>query len=642
MSNRPPRQEFASHVRLRVEGKEQAEERFAESLSSGGLFIRHDRPPAVGSVVQIELVLPDGTVLSRITTRVVHSRPADTTGAKTAGMGLLILELDDVAQGMVVRLREHAAQSLREVDENEPRQRMLTLDASERVPFFKVAGPVVGIDLGTINSCIAIVQDGQPSVIPSGKGYETIPSIVFHTKDDKLLVGHEAAERMILNPRQAVYGSKRFLGRPFASREVKSLGHFFNYELTKGDDGRTAAKVNGQILRLEEVAAHVLSTLKDMAEQHLGESVQRAVITIPAYFGEVQRAAVREAGRLAGFYVERVLNEPTAAAVAFNHGREVHRTVLVYDLGGGTFDASILRIDGQSMEVRATDGDPFLGGSDFDDRLTEYVLSTVEHSHGVDLRGDQVAVQRTRFAVELAKRQLSESDTATISLPYLAKTPKGYLDLEMSLERDLFERLTEDLVDRTFVIVEGLLKDAGLSGADLDDVLLVGGQTRSPMVKRMLNERFGRMPSTSVHPDQAVAIGAALVADSFYADRPLDLIEILPASIRLGLPGGDTKLILRRGTSLPTEIEIEVESRIREAGKAEFRVHLYRGEGDRVEDNSFLGGVLIPSSVAVTVSKATAQVRVAVSGDGLLSVVATHPISGREERFEASLVEESF
>ncbi|HSI05393.1 MAG TPA: Hsp70 family protein, partial [Myxococcota bacterium] len=571
---RAARQQFGSHVRIAVQGKNEIIERFASNLSQGGMFIREDAPPAIGQVVLVEFVLPGGAPLARISARVVHSRPATTPGERNAGMGLQFIELDATATQLTQLLKQKQPPSATPpTAPGAPVSRIDTL-APDKTPA-RMDGIVVGIDLGTVNSCVAIVQDGRPRVIKSKRGYETIPSVVYVGTDRNILVGHPAVERMILEPHRAVYGSKRFLGRPFQSKEVQSLGHFFNYEIAEGPDGRAAARMGDVVVRLEIVAAHILKTLRDMAEQELNTPVRRAIITCPAYFDETQRGAVREAGRLAGLHVERILNEPTAAAVSYGNGRGMKRTALVYDLGGGTFDATLLKIDGDTLEVLATHGDPFLGGSDFDDRLTEYVLMSYEREKGVVLRDSPVAVQRIRFAVELAKRQLSEVETASIDLPFIKKTDKGAVDLKMTLSRSILETLTEDLVDRTMGIVQAVLDQAKLPASQLDDVILVGGQSRSPHVRRRIQERFGKPPAKNVHPDEAVALGAALVANAMYAKSPLELKDILAAAIRIGDGADGTKVLLSRGTKLPAEAKFDILPD--QSAKADYKALLFRG-----------------------------------------------------------------
>lgn len=634
---RAARQQFSSHVRIAVQGKNEIIERYALNLSQGGIFIREDAPPAIGQVVLIEFVLPDGTPLARISARVVHSRPATIPGERNAGMGLQFVELDATATQLtqLLKAKQPPTAAPPKIPGQNPSARIDSL-APDTAPK-RSDGIVVGIDLGTVNSCIAIVEDGRPRVIKSKRGYETIPSVVYVGTDRTILVGHAAVERMILEPNRAVYGSKRFLGRPFQSKEVQSLGHFFNYEIAQGPDGRAAARMGDVLLRLEVVAAHILKTLRDMAEQELKTEVRRAIITCPAYFDETQRGAVREAGRMAGLHVERVLNEPTAAAVAFGNGRGMKRTVMVYDLGGGTFDATLLKIDGDTLEVLATHGDPFLGGSDFDDRLTEYVLMSYEREKGVALRDNPVAVQRIRFAVELAKRQLSETETASIDLPFIKKSDSGQIDLKMTLSRSLLETLTEDLVDRTMGIVQAVLDQAKMPAAQLDDVILVGGQSRSPHVRSRIQERFGKPPAKNVHPDEAVALGAALVAQAMYANSPLNLKDILPAAIRIGTEGDATRVLLARGTKLPAEVKFEILPE--QSAKADYKALLYRGDVETAKGNTFLGTLRMTADQSLVITKTKVVATLKVSADGIMSVTMQHPRTQQIHSVEVSLVD---
>ncbi|MEK7705944.1 MAG: Hsp70 family protein, partial [Myxococcota bacterium] len=612
---------------------------FAENLSSGGLFVRHDKPPAVGSRVLIEFVLPDGQTLSRVAAEVVHARPAMTPGEQTAGMGLKFVEYDEQANALRAQLAGApglAPLVARGADEPPLATQRERLQVPGPAPLLGLTGPVVGIDLGTSNSSIAIVQDGRPRVITSQRGYEVVPSVLFVPPDGRPLVGHRAVERMILEPHRAIYGSKRFLGRPYASREVRTMGHFFTYALVEGPSGACAARVGETVLPLEEVSAHILRSLREIASQELGDDVVRAVISVPAYFGETQRQAVREAGRLAGLFVERVLNEPTAAAIAYGHERNLQRTALIYDLGGGTFDASLLHISGDEFEVLASDGDPFLGGADFDDRLTEYALSAFERAHHLDLHGDPVAIQRIRFAAELAKRQLSEVTQATIDLPYIANAGTGYIDLHLDLERELLESLTQDLVERTLGIVQNVLDRARISSSDIDDVVLVGGQSRSPHVRRRLAERFGHAPNRTVHPDQAVALGAAIVADTIRTSRPLRLVDILPASIRIAHADGTTSVLLPRGARLPAGTHFEVSPNTQAGSTVD--VALYRGEGTGRDENTYLGSLRFPPVASSAAANAKVKVSLAVNAEGILSVSARHPLTGETQALDVSLV----
>ncbi|MEO0459438.1 MAG: Hsp70 family protein [Myxococcota bacterium] len=668
---RSARGQFDSRVRLIVEGVDELRERYAANLSSGGLFIRDEAPPPVGSRVLIEFVLPDGHGVCRVLGQVIHSKPGMTHDDPTAGMGLRFIQLDDAAK----KLAHHFQKTATNTRRAPPPPRPITVSGE---------GPVVGIDLGTVNSCVAVVDSDEPRVVVSDKGYETIPSIVHYDADTQnSSVGHAAQERMILDPFRAVYGSKRFLGRAYRSTEVQALGHFFHYPLVEGPDGRVIARINEQEVPLENVAAQILSELVELASQSLGRSVKRAVVTVPAYFGESQRAATVAAGRIAGIKIERLINEPTAAAIAFGTLRhETDMTVLAYDLGGGTFDASLLRIEGRSMRVLASEGDPFLGGTDFDDRLIQYLLFGFEREHGIDLRDDPVAIQRIRFAVELAKRQLTSAKSASIHVPYVTKKNGAAVDVSTHVTQDLFVSLTQDLVDRTLSIVQRALDSAQLKASDIDELILVGGQSRSPHVSESLRARFGRAPSKRVHPDHAVALGAALVAYRAYGSQTpapkqpkpspkpspssaptnpagnaepllrspdtnagdhviapvamdLKLSEIVTASLHLVLPNGSLRTLFPQKTPLPAEREVYLAPSSRSA--TEYVVVLVRGEHTNADLNEPVCSVRVPTTLASSLAGSKLRVWVRLNEDGQLNLIAEHPETGYTEELNVSI-----
>lgn len=633
---RAARQECSSRVRIAIAGIDEIEERYATNLSQGGMFIRDEAPPPVGSLVALEFVLPDGSCLCRVAGRVMHAKPALSSGETTAGMGIKFVEFDELASQLAERLCGARQVPHEDAWHIPVERRVETLAPPERAPLITIDGPVVGIDLGTVNSCVAYFANGRPYVLSSSHGYQIIPSVVFVAKDGGVLVGHRAIEKMILAPGRAVYGSKRFLGRPYASKEVHTLGHFFKYELCEGQNGRVAARIEGRVLPLEEVAAHILRALKTVAEEQLCRPVGRAIITVPAYFGETQRQAVRDAGRMAGLYVERILNEPTAAAIAAGWGRDALGTVLVYDLGGGTFDVAVLRVDGARAEVLAADGDPFLGGTDFDDRLTEFVLMRFARSEGIDLRGDAVAVQRIRFAVEMAKKQLSETMTAEVCVPYVCKRDDAFVDLKVILDRETLEALTHDLVERTFALMQRVLDTVKIKAGQLEDVIMVGGQTRSPHVRRLLAQRFARTPSSNVHPDEAVALGAAIIANAIESKRPVSLIDILPASIRLAAPDGSTAVLIPRGARLPATTDFEVAPET--AVEPEYRVVLCRGEAEAARDNTPVGMVRLPGSLSLSLGGSKASASLQINAEGLLSLCIRHPMTQQSQQLEISLL----
>ncbi len=448
---------------------------------------------------------------------------------------------------------------------------------------------IIGIDLGTSNSCAAVVKDGRPYVIPSREGYNTVPSIVAVNSRNAVVVGHLARAQLLVNPRATVYGAKRLVGRPFDSPEVQELKEKFPYEVVEGPNGEAAVRLGSLTLSLEEVSALVLREVKEVAQNHLGEEVNRAVITVPAYYSERQRQAVRAAGALAGLQVERILNEPTAAALAYAYGRHLEQRVLVYDLGGGTFDASVLELQDNVYEVISTGGDTFLGGVDFDARITDILLDRYKAQEGEPFGGDRVALSRLGDAAERAKCALSECTDFPVQLPYLAARDGRPIALEAQLARAEIARAVEPLVDRTIDVCRDVLLAKGLSARDIDEVILVGGQSRMPLVHEKVAAFFGRPPSRAVHPDEAVAVGAALLAHSLGSAEGVVLIDVLPMSVGIGLPGGRVKTIIERNTPLPARKQYGLATT--RDGQTEFELVVLQGESEQVEECAYLGTV---------------------------------------------------
>lgn len=630
------RQQFDADLRIRLEGQEEFLSRYASNLSTGGMFIQTATPTAVGSLLTIEFLLPNGSVLSRVSGRVARARPGTGEDDETAGMGIEFVALDAAAKTAAqVYVELSGDQQLPKERAEPPHVLVDSLEAPEPSEDQAVEGPVVGIDLGTTNSCVACVIDGEPKLVIAPGGYEAVPSVVYISPERKVLIGHKAVEKMVLDSRRAVYGSKRFIGRPYVSKEVHAFGQFFQYDLTAGKGGRVGASIDGTSLPLEIVSGYILAHLREVASKSLDQDVRRCIITVPAHFGETQRKSVRDAARLAGLHVERLLGEPTAAAVAYGYGRGRLCTVLVYDIGGGTFDVSIMNVIGDQMTVLAADGEPFLGGSDFDDRLTEHALFCIEKEYDIDARGDNVIVQRVRFAVELAKRQLSETETAAIDLPYLKQTPSGWLSPRLNITRQTLETLTEDLVQRTLERVDAVLYAAKLKPHEINDILLVGGQSRSPHIRRRLEERFGRAPSRNIHPDQAVALGAAIVGEAVRNQLPVSLTDVLPASIRFARADGTTDVLLPRGRALPAGTLFEVEMSAPEGEEPpQYVVSLCRGESSRAADNEPLGDVRVPGSLELAEARTMASVGIRVTADGLLQATLRHPVTGEVNKLD--------
>jgi molecular chaperone DnaK len=455
------------------------------------------------------------------------------------------------------------------------------------VPISNPSRLVIGIDLGTSNSCAAIVKGGRPYVIPSREGYNIVPSIVALNARHKLVVGHGAKAQLLTNPKNTVWGAKRLVGRAFDSPIVQEIKSKFAYEIVAGDDGLSAVRLGHDILSLEQISALVLREVRDIAQSHVGEEVNRAVITVPAYYNERQRAAVRNAGALAGLQVERILNEPTAAALAYAFGRKVKERVLVYDLGGGTFDASVLELEDNVYEVISTGGDTFLGGVDFDNRIVEKLLGSYEEKVGRPFDGDRVALSRLVDAAERAKCSLSELQEFDIQLPYLAMVDSKPVAFEDRLTREEIVRLVEPLVDRTIQVCAEVLEAKGLTPKDIDEVLLVGGQSRMPLVHDKVKAFFGKPASKAVHPDEAVAIGAALLAHSLGSVEGVVLIDVLPMSIGVGLPGDRVKTIIERNTPLPTRKQYGLATT--RDGQTEFELMVFQGDSPQASACEYLG-----------------------------------------------------
>ena len=490
-------------------------------------------------------------------------------------------------------------------------------------------GPMIGIDLGTTNSCAAVVKDKKPFVIPSREGYNTIPSIVAINEKGRVIVGHPAKGQLLINPKNTVYGAKRLVGRQFSSNVVQELAGRFAYQIVAGARGEAAVQLGDQQFSLQKISALVLAEVKEIAQQWLQTEVTRAVITVPAYYNDNQRQAVREAGELAGLKVERILNEPTAAALAFAHGRDLEQRVLVYDLGGGTFDASVLELHGNVYEVVSTGGDTFLGGVDFDRMLVDHLLAGFKEQHGIDFPGDRVALQRVTDAAERAKIALSEALEYKVKVPFIALVDEKPYDLDATLSRSELVMLTGHLVDRTLRVCEEVLAARGLKPSDISEVLLVGGQSRMPLVRERIRNFFGREPSKAVHPDEAVALGAALLADSIESGQinGVVLIDVLPMSIGVGLPGGRFKKIIERNTSLPHKKSMSLSTTRDDQESLE--IVIFQGDHDKAQDNEYLGTLTVPGLPKATRGTVSFDIMFSLSAESILTVTAEEHATAR-------------
>lgn len=485
-------------------------------------------------------------------------------------------------------------------------------------------GRAIGIDLGTTNSCAAFVDNGKPKVITYRDGSRTIPSMFAIDKKGNRLVGNEARDQQAANPQNTIAASKRLIGRSFGSNAMEKMQQVFTYELVEGESSEVLIKVADQVFTLEQISAAILRRIKEQAEDALDDEVDQAVITVPAYFNDRQRQAVRSAGKLAGLKVLRVLNEPTAAALAYGLGRTLNQRVAIYDLGGGTFDISIIDIKDKIFEVIATGGDTFLGGVDFDDRLMQHVLQTFVDDTDIDVSYDRSAVTRIRDASEQAKIRLSDESETTIHLQHICDDDDGNpLDLEMKITRSRLEELTTDLIDRSIATCERILLEAGTSREQVDEMLLVGGQSRMPLVRKKLAEFIGKPPSQKVHPDEAVGIGAAIMAHSLSSKagpQDMTLLDVLPMAIGLNKVDGSMHVLFAKNQPLP-----DYKTRTLTTSKDNQRsimLRIYQGESKFVAENELLGTFVFSGLREAPKGKVKIEVTFHIDSEGILNLTA--------------------
>ncbi|MBN2798111.1 MAG: Hsp70 family protein [Deltaproteobacteria bacterium] len=492
-------------------------------------------------------------------------------------------------------------------------------------------GKAIGIDLGTTNSAAAIIEDKKPRFITWENGQKTIPSVFAIDSKGNRLIGEEAKRQAAQNAGATVAASKRLIGRNYGSNAMNKVKQVFTYELVEGESSEVLIKVKGQVFTLEQISAAILSRIKDRAEEQLDDEVDQAVITVPAYFNDRQRQAVRSAGKLAGLKVLRVLNEPTAAALAYGLGRTLNQRVAIYDLGGGTFDISIIDIKEKIFEVISTGGDTFLGGVDFDDRLMQHLLAHFHDETGIDLSYDRSAVARVRDAAEDAKIALSDVAETHVSIPEIATDEDGAVhDLTMTITRRELEQLTGDLVDRSIATCQRILQEANSTTADISEMLLVGGQSRMPLVREKIKNFIGRAPSEKVHPDEAVAIGASIMAHSLVSKggvQDMTLLDVLPMAIGINKTDGTMHVLFAKNQPLP-----DYKTRSLTTSKDNQRsimLRIYQGESQYVAENELLGTFVFSGLRQAPKGDVKVEVTFHIDSEGILNLTARDSTTGQ-------------
>jgi molecular chaperone DnaK len=492
-------------------------------------------------------------------------------------------------------------------------------------------GKIIGIDLGTTNCCVSVLEGGAVQIVPNKEGGRTTPSVVGFTDKGERLVGQIAKRQAVTNAANTVYAVKRLIGRKFDSSEAKRMRGAVPFEVVNSSNGDAHVRVQEKIYSPPELAGILLQRLKAAAEDFLGEAITDAIITVPAYFDDTQRQATKDAGKIAGLQVQRIINEPTAAALAYGLGKSESEKIAVYDLGGGTFDISILELNEGVFEVLSTSGNTFLGGEDFDESIMNWMADQFMQDTGIDLRKDRLALQRLKEAAERAKCELSSATESSFNLPFIAADATGPKHLNKTLTRTEFEKLVTDLVDRTLEPCESALRDANLQASDIDKVILVGGQTRSPIVERTVEKIFGKKPSAEINPDEVVAMGAAIQGGVLSGDvKDIVLLDVLPLSLGLETRGGLFTKIIERNSTIPLRNGLNFTTVVDNQSSVE--IHVLQGERDVASGNRSLGKFELVGIPPAPRGVPQIEVSFEVDANGIVSVSAVDKATGREQQ----------